>query len=300
MTRFLVTGATGFIGRHLVAHLAAAGFPLTLLVKEAYGSGQPLPPPLAALRERFDLVYADLRSFNLTVRAVREAEPDLVIHLAAVGAAEPFLPIETALRHNVTGTINLARACFEKNRHASRLLVARTPGERTHLNIYAASKLAAWDFCRTLANLHGWPIAGAMIFQCYGPGQPDHLLVPAAVRAALAGEDFPMTSGEQARDWIYVDDVVRGLRAAAESPTLPAGTTVDLGTGQATRVVDVVRLIYELSGSAGRPLPGALPDRPGEVERQQADAEGTESRIGWRAAVSLREGLVRMLAAAGG
>lgn len=294
--RVLVTGATGFIGRSLIPHLLSR--PNTtpiLLLREPYGSGRPLPPPLAALRPQFQTVYADLRNFRLTVRAVSQAEADTVIHLAAVGVSDPFLNINTALRHNLTGSINLLRACFEKNATVRQIIIGRTPGELSTMNVYATSKAAAWNFCTMYGRVQQWPIHGAMIFQTYGPGQPQQALIPAAIAAAKAGQDFPMTAGSQQRDWIYVTDVAAGL-AAMLGADLPPTITVDLGTGHLTSVASVVAQIYALVDKGGQPRVGALPSRPGEEPRQCANAHRTHTLLGWQTAVSLQEGLKALIA----
>lgn len=297
--RILVTGGTGFIGRALIPLLlnrpetVQAQPAVTLLLLETF-SGQPLPFPLNQLRPQFNVVYADLRNFNLTVRAVRQAQPDAVIHLAAAGALDPFFGVETAVRHNLIGATNLLRACFEKNTGVRQCIVARTPGERSSMNIYAASKAAAWEFCRLYARTQGWPIHGGMIFQAYGPGQPDHAFMPAVLRAALAGEDFPMTTGSQIRDWIYVEDVAAGLARMLERPLAP-GTTLELGTGTGTSLAEAAQLIYQTVNRGGRPLVGALPNRPGEDAAQIADAAGTQALTGWQTAVSLAEGIGKLV-----
>jgi UDP-glucose 4-epimerase len=139
-----------------------------------------------------------------------------------------------------------------------------------------------------------WPIQGAVIFQAYGPGQSPRNLIPAAVTAALAGEDFPMTAGQQQRDWIEVSDVVGGMTAVLDS-NLPPGETVDLGSGQTTSIADVVQLIYQLAGKGGNPLIGVLPSRPGEEATQVADAARTRELVGWGTAVSLADGLRKMV-----
>jgi nucleoside-diphosphate-sugar epimerase len=295
--RILVTGATGFIGRHLVPHLIEKGFAVTILVREGYGQVdiRPLPSELTAVRRQLQVVYADLRNFQLTLRAVREAAPERVIHLAAVGASDPFLEVETAVRHNLNGTVNLLRACFEKTFTTRQLVVARTPGERASLNVYAASKAAAWNFCQMYGRTQQWPIQGAMIFQAYGPGQSPRNLIPAAVAAARIGEDFPMTAGQQQRDWIEVSDVVGGLTAVLNA-TLPPGETVELGSGQTNSLADVVQLIYQIAGKGGKPLIGVLPSRPGEEATQVADASRTRELVGWGTAVTLEEGLKQLVA----
>lgn len=295
--RILVTGATGFIGQHLVPLLAQMpDTAVSILALEQFSHADltPLPPALAAIREQLHIVYADLRNFRLTVRALAETEPDHVIHLAAIGVTDPFMSIDMALRHNLNGTINLIRACFEKNHTTKQLIVARSSGEPSNLNVYAASKAAAWNFCRMFARTQGWTIHGAMIFQAYGPGQSLSNLIPAAMQAAIAGQDFPMTAGTQRRDWIFVDDVAAGIAAVLNKP-IPTGETVELGTGTATSVADVVRTIYDIVDGPGQPRIGALPSRPGEVQEQIADAAHTFALTGWQTAVSLHNGLTQLL-----
>jgi nucleoside-diphosphate-sugar epimerase len=116
----------------------------------------------------------------------------------------------------------------------------------------------------------------------------------AALQAARAGQNFPMTQGEQKRDWVYIDDVVTGILAAVHAQNLE-GRTVDLGTGLATSVREVVTRLFERVGGRGQPLVGALAPRPGEVPLQQAAAAETERLIGWRAAIELDDGLQRFI-----
>jgi dolichol-phosphate mannosyltransferase len=144
------------------------------------------------------------------------------------------------------------------------------------------------------AGAHDWPIVGATIFQAYGTGQSPHALVPAAIRAAQAADDLPMTSGQQQRDWIYVADVADALTRMVVS-ALPPGSSCDIGTGKATPVQDVAALIYRLVGRGGQPRPGLLPDRPNEPDRLLADIESTSALLGWRAGYPLRDGLARLV-----
>lgn len=291
--RILITGGSGFIAQSLVPRLLDSA-DVTLLLLEEFGSGLPLPGSLARLRPKVDVVYADLRNYRLTARAVHQARPDHVIHLAAVGVSDPFLNVHTAVSHNVTGTLNLLRACFESYVDTQQVIIARTPGERTAMNVYAASKAAAWMFCEMYTRTSGWPIHGAMIFQAYGPGQSPQLLLPSALRAARAGADFPMTHGRQEKDWIYIDDVATGIAAMVDAPLSP-GETVELGTGHAISVLDAVSDLYQKVGRGGRPLPGFLPERPGEEQRQVADAATSANRIGWQARWTLGSGLDRLI-----
>ncbi len=282
--RVLITGARGFMGRALMRRLVADGAAVTALDREAPGRAD-----RADIPEGVEYVEVDLRYAAGIKRVVDSASPTLVVHLAAVGVTDPFLPISEALRGNLETTINLLKAVAGR----CRVLMARTSGEIDVINTYAASKAAAWQFCRMFHRTEGWPVAGVMLFQVYGPGQPERTVLGAALKAARVSENFPMTSGDQKRDWIYIDDVVDGIIAAGRAEGVD-GETVELGTGIGTPVRDVVARLFQLVGK-GKPLIGALPQRPGEAPEQIAEAERTERLIGWRAKVGIEEGLRRLV-----
>ncbi len=292
--RILVTGATGFIGRALAARLAAgAENDVAILVRPTYRD-QPLPPPLGSLQDRLLVVYADLRNYRETQRALHAVRPEQLFHLAAGGVSDPFLDVDAALEQNLSTLLNLLRAAYEDELTPppGKVVVVRTPGELSAMNPYAASKAAAWQFCAMYARTRGWPILGAMPFQTYGPGQHSRHLISGAMTAALAGKDFALTEGRQEKDWIYISDVIDGLLAVRDA-ALPPGATVELGTGELTSVAQVVQMVYDLAGGTGRPLIGALPSRAGEVQAHAAGAERTRQQIDWQAAVSLEQGLAR-------
>ena len=277
----LLTGATGFIGSHLLARLLDAGARVGVLVRPGREAD------MAGCR----VCIADLTDAAAVRRAVEDIRPEVVFHLAAAGVTDPFLPVETALRVNLWGTLNLLHAL----EGTARVVVARTPGEPLALNVYSASKAAAWVFCRMYHRTRGWPIVGVMPFQVYGPGQPERSLIPAAIIAALQGRDFPIHPGEQVRDWVYVNDVVEGfLRAGLSS--IGEGETFQLGTGRGHSVAQVVKMIFALVGGPGKPLVGALPYRPGEVMEQVADPSLAQEVLGWEPQVALEEGLRRTIA----
>jgi len=295
--RVLVTGASGFIGRSLIRRLLANDHKPILLIEGSAAVKPILPVQLERFSQDVVAYSGDLRDRELITNLVHESKPDAIIHLAAVGVTDPFLDYRTAIEQNVIGTVNLVHAAFAaggSGHTSNQMIVARTPGEASNMNVYAASKAAAWAFCSMYTQTKKWPIAGAVIFQAYGPDQAEHTLIPAAMKAALAGEGFPMTSGAQRRDWIYVDDVASGLTAAMESDLDP-GASVDIGTGKATSVLEMVEKIYRLANRGGKPVSGALPDRPGEASKQVANVTLTEQLIGWQPATSIDSGLARVM-----
>lgn len=278
---YLITGATGFIGSHLTRRLVAQGERVSIFIRSNSDRSA-----IKAVLEKLDTHEVDLRTASTVSRAIDMIEPTIVFHCAAAGVSDPFLPPDEAIRSNVYGTINLLRAI--KGR--ARVIVLRTPGEIEALNVYAAAKAAAWQFCRMYRRTQGWPIAGAMVYQVYGPHQDQKNVIPSAIEAALNDRDFTMTSGRSQRDWIYIDDVIDALIAQARADRFDVDS-IDLGTGSTLSVRAVVERIYQLIGRGGKPIVGALPDRPGEVDIQKADVITAASILNWRAKTPIDDGL---------
>jgi UDP-glucose 4-epimerase len=289
--RVLVTGAAGFIGLRLVRRLVEGGARVWagLAPDEA-------PERVVALPAQVERSAFDLRDEEGVRAAVAEAAPQVVFHLAAVGVTNPEIDAALALAVNAGGTVHLLEALRGRT---SRIVLVGTCyeyGARQSVegldpfNAYAASKVAAWAFGRMYWRAYGLPVVAVRPFQVYGPGQPAHTLIPAAIDAALAGRDFPMTPGEQERDFIFVEDVVAGMRAAAGAPGIE-GESLDLGTGRVHSARQVVERIWAMTEARGQVLTGALSYRPGAVMYSVADAERTARLTGWRAQVALEEGL---------
>lgn len=290
--RVFVTGSTGFLGQHLTERLIELGALVWtgVIPGESQERVEALPP--AAQKVTLDIQSA------VSVRdAVEYCDPAYVFHLAAVGVSDSHTDSLTSLQINTGGTIKLMEVLCRRELH--RLVLAGTCheyGARAGTEgldpptFYAASKVAAWAFARAYWRKFELPVVTTRLFQVYGPGQPAHTLIPAAVLAALKGQDFEMTPGEQKRDFVYVDDVIDGLLAAAIAPDIE-GQSLDLGTGVSCEVREVVELIWSITEASGRMLPGALRYRPGVAMHLTADAARTLELIGWQAHTDLTTGL---------
>jgi nucleoside-diphosphate-sugar epimerase len=260
-----------------------------------------VPDGALATSPGVSIVRLDVRESQSVRAAVAKAQPQTVLHLAAAGVLERSIEARQALAVNVLGGIHLMEAlCSQPVERVVLVGTCHEYGPREALegpdprDFYAASKVAAWAFGRAYWHTQHLPVVTVRLFQVYGPGQPERTLVPAAICAALAGSDFPMTPGEQERDFIYVDDVVEGMLTAAQAEGVD-GQSIDLGTGVGRSVREVVKRIWTLTDGRGTPLIGALPYRHGEAMRLVADADRTGMLIGWRSQTSLDQGLRRTI-----
>ncbi len=272
-----------------------------LIAAGATVSALTLPAEAPLLPSSVRAFVGDITDSAVVGEAMRAAHPAVVIHLAAIGITQPNLPLEVAFRVNVGGTITVLQAARDVG--VQRVVMAgssyeygaRRSGEGLDpFNAYSASKVAAWACARAAYNAWETPVVWLRLFQVYGPGQRNAALIPAAIHAALCGVNFPMTAGEQQRDFIFVDDVVDGFLMALTAPHIE-GETFDLGTETLHRVRDVVALIWQLTEARGQVQLGALPYRPGEVPAIPADVTRTHRMLGWQAQVTLEEGLQRTI-----
>jgi UDP-glucose 4-epimerase len=167
-------------------------------------------------------------------------------------------------------------------------LVPRSP--------YAVTKLAAEHYCRVFTELYGLETIALRYFNVYGPRQrPDAsyaAVIPLFVRALLQGRRPEVHGdGTQARDFTYVDDVVRANLAAANAPAACAGRAFNIGAGRSSTLLDIIAVLERELGVTADPL--FVEPRAGDVQRSQADASAAARDLGVRCEISLEEGLHR-------
>ncbi len=282
----MVTGASGFIGAAVGRHLRTQGALVHGLSRR--------PPPPEAVDQWSACDIVDVSQVRSTLLA---AAPEIVIHLAGTvaGAADIDLVLPN-LHCNLTGFIHVAMAAAELGcRHVVHVGSLREPDESlppVPSSPYGAAKFAASAYARMFAEVFSIPITVARPMMVYGPGQGDFTkLVPYVLRRLSRGELAELSTGTQAYDWVYIDDVAEALVLIAAHGER-GGRPIDIGCGILTSVREVVLGLAQRLGAEHLLRFGAIRDRPEEPTRT-ADVERTSELVGWRARVGLEEGLDR-------
>jgi UDP-glucose 4-epimerase len=287
--RFLITGASGFIGAHLCRRLCESGCEVHATSRSPHDNNSD-----GVIWWQMDMAHE---------AAVREVitivKPKIIFHLSAcVSGQQDLSVVLPTLRDNLISTVNLLTAAATVG--CERLILAGSLEEPDMVDQdqpvpcspYAASKWSASAYARMFYQLYKMPVAIARLFMTYGPAQRDHQkLIPYVTRSLLRGTPPKVTDGSRPVDWIYVDDAVNGLVAVSQA-TGVEGRTIDIGSGTLVPVRVVVQNLAELIGTQVQPLFGALPARAFERIRV-ADAVASRALLGWETTTSLEDGLAR-------
>jgi UDP-glucose 4-epimerase len=294
---FLITGAAGFLGSALANYLALEGHQVRGLDDLSTGDPQALSPDVHFTR-------GDVNDRPKLWTLLQEV--DCVYHLAARVSVQESLQYPREYNAvNVGGTVSLMEAMRDVG--VRRVVMASSGAvygdlaeqpllESVHPNPrspYAVSKVAAEYYIRTIGGLWGMETVCLRIFNTYGPGQhlpPSHPpVVPHFLRQALRGGTLVVHGdGHQTRDYVYVDDVVSGMVAAATAPNIN-GLVINIGSGNETSIRELVKHVSEATGREAEVLYNS--SQPGGVSRMQADLSLATQKLNYKPSIKLNEGL---------
>lgn len=305
--KFLVTGGAGFIGSHLSEALVAAGHELVILddfndyynpaIKEAN---------LMGLKGKVEVVRGDISNDAVVVDTFTRHRFDGVFHLAARAGVRPSIANPRLyFNTNMDGTLNLLEAC---RHHGVKFFVfassssvygvnTKVPFAETDLiartiSPYAATKLAGEQMCSNYAHLFGLRCMCLRFFTVYGPRQRPDLAISKFTSALLAGQPIDRYGdGGSARDYTYVDDIVRGIIAAADYTDKSPFEIFNLGGAATTNLNELIGMVEDAAGCIATIR--QLPDQPGDVPRTYADVSKAERLLGYQPATAIREGITK-------
>ena len=305
----LVTGGAGFIGSHIVKDLAHSGANIRVL--DNFSSG--LTENLDSVKNHIEVIEGDILDMDTLLRAASGV--DAISHQAA--QLEIMSSIATPvgdMRTNVEGTLNVLEAA--KRESISKVIYASSacvygqahyvPQDEMHPTVpnwpYGISKLAAEHYARLYYDYYGIETVGLRYSIVYGPGEWYGRVLTVFLQRALERKPPVVWKGDQERDFVYIDDVVRSHRLALERDGLSSEVfNVSTGVGTSIRqlavmigdLFDLDNAIYEDvdEGQASHHVAGRV-RLPAELKQMILANEKARTVLGWSPEVSLKEGIV--------
>lgn len=294
---FLITGAAGFLGSSLANHLAREGHQVRGLDDLSAGDVQSLNPDVLFTR-------GDVNDRPKLWTLLQDV--DCVYHLAArVSVPESILYPREYNSVNVGGSVSLMEAMRDVGVHRVVFISSgavygnqgtqplRESYPPDPHSPYAVSKLAAEYYVRTIGDLWGIETVALRVFNAYGPGQ--HLpashppVIPNFLRQATRGGTLVIHGdGAQTRDYVFLDDVVSAMIAAATAPNINH-LVINIGSGVETSLRELVRLVINVSGVNAEVITNPRTDAG--VSRMCADLTLAREKLGYQPRIALAEGL---------
>lgn len=309
MARIVVTGANGFIGAALVKALAARG-------DEVIGFDIVLGPALKAVCGRYSnvrVVPGEISEWHHVANLLRDAQPDAVIHCAAIvgviaSADAPF----ATMRVNIGGALNLLEAM--RLFGVKRLINLSTEEVYGHfcadritedhpclpLMPYGISKFAVEQLARDYRRNHGIDAIHARTCWVYGPGLPRERVPKTLIDAAVEGRALHVAAGGDFKvDHVYIDDLVAGLLAALDKPE-HRHDVYHITSGEAISLFEMVEIVKELVPGARLSIgPGQYKfgDRFEVVRKGALDNARARAELGYAPKYPIRAGLAAYIEA---
>jgi len=304
--KILVTGGAGFIGSNFVRYILGTGRHYTVVNydKLTY-AGNLANLEQVAKDPRHTFVKGDICDDPLLENAMRGC--DAVVHFAAESHVdrsiyEPSPVIQT----NITGTFVLLEVARKLS--ISRLVHVSTDevygdippdefaDEHSQLqpsSPYSASKASADLLVRSYVRTYGFPAVVTRSSNNYGPYQFPEKFVPLMITNAIGDKALPVYGdGKQQRDWLHVEDNCRGILAVLEKGKI--GEVYNIGGMDLEENLTMARRILQLTGKP-ESLLSYVQDRPGHDRRYALNCKKIEDELGWRAVISLEDGLRRTI-----
>ncbi len=297
----LVTGATGFVGSHLVDQLISKGARVIGLSKKRLASQ-------AKIIEEYGLVE-DFQTIN---RVIKKNKTEIIFHLAAQPIVEigQENPIKT-FQVNIQGTWNILEAARQNN--VKRIIIASTVhvyGDNPKLPFkesyfpqpsrpYETSKACADLLAQSFADTYDLPVEIPRFVNIYGPGDFNFSrLVPKVIKSILNGRKPEVWDIGSVRDFLYIDDAINAYLTLAEKP-LPNGKRLrvfNFGTGKPIKIYDLVLKIIQLTEKDMKIKTEIPPEeRSNEIKKQYVSIARAKKELDWRPKIDLNKGLLNTI-----
>jgi nucleoside-diphosphate-sugar epimerase len=292
----LVIGGNGFIGSSVVKHALKLKWQVTSL---SLGNNFLLQ------NEKLKCIQADITDFFSLNKAIGTAKFDYVVNcggyidhtLFSKGGKE-------ILDMHFVGVVNLVRVLNRSNLKSfinigssdeyGDVTAPQSEIQReSPISPYSSGKVASTHFLQMLYRTEEFPVTILRLFLTYGPGQSNNRFIPQIISGCLINKSFPVSKGEQVRDFCFIDDVINAIFIVLKSSN-SKGEIINIASGEPVSIRSVVEKIRDLIGR-GNPKFGEIEYRSNENMNLYADTYKAKKLLNWESKIPLNEGLLRTI-----
>lgn len=295
--RYLITGATGFIGANFTRSLVKEGENVSVIVRD-----KKLNWRINDIASKIKIYKSDILSPSLDT-LVSKIRPDYIIHMAAYGVMPHEDSVKKMIEVNIKGTINLVNA-VKKNKF--KLLInigsAVEYGVKNHkisekdllepINDYGITKAGATLFCQKEGIKNNLPIVTLRLFTPFGYLENKSRLIPSVILSAINNDPIRVSVPTSVRDFVFIEDIIDAFDLAMKRRITP-GEIINIGSGKQHSVGEIVGKVMEISGSKSKVEWGAVKKQARFIEpkRLEGDISKAYKVLNWKPRYDLEQGL---------
>jgi nucleoside-diphosphate-sugar epimerase len=294
--RYLITGASGFIGSVLLRKLLDKKQNVYIILRKQSNTWR-----IKDLLDKVIIRYSDLSNLSELTQIVKKIKPNVIYHLATNGAYSYQNNSNQIIHTNILGTWNLLQACntvdYElfvntgsSSEYGFKKFAMRETDSLEPASYYAVTKCTQTLLCSHIAKQEKKPIVTIRPFAVYGPYEEPKRFVPTLMNALFLNKKMDLVSPETARDFIYVDDIVDAYLKINELKNNP-GEYFNIGTGLQSTIKDFVETAINITGKKIKLKWKGIKNRKWDTSNWVADISKARQLLKWTPKINLDHGI---------
>lgn len=300
--RFLITGATGFVGSNILRYLVKKNYSPHVFIRKTSNLWR-----IKDLVSKITLYKVDLTENELLNRTVRKIKPQVIFHLAnaPLYQGRPAL-VKSYLDANLLGTINMIASCkdldyqcFVNTGSSAEYGLKNKPMREDNycqpLSLYAITKLAATNYASYIGKIDRKPIITFRLFSPFGAFDDPKRLVTETIYNALDNKQIFLSNSNLVRDYLYMEDVVDAYIKAIDKAQKYQGEIFNIGSGRQTNLKQIADEILQLTESYSKIVYRQYAKRSFDTDIWLANAKKTADLLKFKPDYDLRTGLTETI-----
>ena len=295
--KLLIVGGTGFIGEAAAKEAVKRGFQVTIISKNNCPKSRQL--------KDIEYISVDITNKNSLQLVLKDKIFCYVLNLGGyIDHANYSNDGSEVYDAHFNGVRNLVD-CLDKSKIKGFVQIGSSdeygnnsaPQIETQreapISPYSCAKVASTHFLQTLYRTEKFPAVILRPFLVYGPGQSEERFIPQIIKGCTSRQEFPVSKGEQLRDFCFIDDFIQAVFSALDNHSAH-GEVINIASGKPISIKKMINTIVDIIGS-GEPQFAQVAYRNGENMALYGDTTKAKEILGWKTSVSLRQGLLKTI-----
>jgi nucleoside-diphosphate-sugar epimerase len=295
--KLLIVGGTGFIGEAAAKEAVKRGFQVTIISKNNCPKSRQL--------KDIEYISVDITNKNSLQLVLKDKIFCYVLNLGGYidhanysnGGSEVYDVHFNGVRNlvdcldkpKIKGFVQIGSSDEYGNNSAPQIETQR----EAPISPYSCAKVTSTHFLQTLYRTEMFPAVILRPFLVYGPGQSEERFIPQIIKGCTNRQEFPVSKGEQLRDFCFIDDFIQAVFSALDNRSAH-GEVINIASGKPISIKKMINTIVDIIGS-GEPQFGQVAYRNGENMALYGDTTKAKEILGWKSSVSLRQGLLETI-----